>query len=182
MIQTLNLDTFQDALKSGMAAKFPGVNVDLYPRPGERINTPAIFIEIEDIPSGDPDTSETEQTEVTINVNAYVVFDYKTGNKKALRTFASGVLAFVRGKRWGHPVQAAKTVGAFPDVIAGREKDYEVFRVEFYHEAMLGDDVWTSNDPVPTEVWLGYAPNIGPEHIDDYQLVNELPPEEGPIT
>ena len=180
MIPTLNLDTFQDALKSAMAAKFPGVTVDLYARPGESIPTPAILLEIEDIPAADPDASETEQTEVTINVNAYCILDYRHGNKKALRTFAAGVMAYVRGKRWGQPVQAARAVGAFPDRIEPKADDYEVMRVEFYHEAALGDDVWTSDVPVPTELWLGYAPEIGPDHIDDYQLVTELPPE-GPI-
>ena len=181
MIPSTNLDTLQDAIKDALAAKFPGVTVDFYPRPGERIPTPAIYLEIEDIPSADPDACETEQTEVIINFNAYCVLDYKTGSKKALRTFAAGVLAYVRGKRWGQAVQAAKSVGAFPDRINGQDRDYECMRVEFYHEGLLGDDVWVSDDPLPTEVWLGYAPNIGPDHIDDYQLVTELPPE-GPIT
>lgn len=185
MIPTLSLDTLHDAMKAQIAAKFTGAFVDFYPRPGEAIKTPAILLEIEDMPADDPDNVGTEQLAVTLNVNAYCVLSYKAGNKKALRTMAANVLAYVRGRRWGQPVQAAKAIGAFPDRVrggnpaqpSGVQDDYEVMRVEFTHEVLLGADIWDNDGAVPTEVWLGYAPEIGPDHIDDYDLVTRLPEE-----
>ena len=180
MIPTLSIDALHEAMKAQLAAKFTGCHVDFYGRPGDRVPTPAILLEIEDIPADDPDNVGTEQLSVTLNVNAYCVLDYKAPNKKALRTMATNVLAYVRGRRWGQPVGPAKAGGAYPDHMRGQEADYEVMRVEFTHEALIGDDIWTGDGPVPTEIWLGYSPDIGPAHIDDYELVTTLPIEPTP--
>lgn len=139
---TTDIDALHAAIKAELAAQFPTCSVDFYPRPGERITTPAILLEIEDMQVDDPDDIGTEQLPVMINFNAYAVTDYKVGKKQAVKTLAGAVMAFARRKRWGQPVGPARVAGAFPDVILGREDDYEVMRVEFAHEALLGLDVW----------------------------------------
>lgn len=140
-----NLNALHDGIVAGLAAQFPSCSVSVYGRPGEKISTPAILIEIEDIIASDPDETGTEQLSVTFGVNAYAVLDYKGTSKKAVRALAASVMAFVRGERWGQPVGPANVTGAQPDVIAGREDDYEVMRVEFTHEGLLGADVWTAD-------------------------------------
>lgn len=168
-----NLNTLHDAIKAALAAKYPDATVDFYGRPGDRIQTPAIFLELEDIQAQDPDETGTEQLPVVLNFNAYVVLDYKVGKKQAVKVLAADVATFIRGKRWGCPVGAASVVGAFPDALQGREDAYEVMRVEFAHEALLGADIWTDEGPVPWKVYLGIWPNIGPDHVDDYKLIYE---------
>jgi hypothetical protein len=128
------------------------------------------MIEMEEIESDDPDDIGTEQTPVMLRFNAYAVLDYKGSNKLAVRAMAAAMLHFIRRKRWGCPVGAAKTLGAFPDRIQGKEDDYEVMRVEWEHEALLGVDVWPGGS-LPLEVYLGIAPDIGPEHEEDYELI-----------
>jgi hypothetical protein len=161
MIQpTVNFDDLHDAIRSALATQFATAHVEFYDRPGQRIATPAILLEIEDIPVQDPDDVGTEQVPIDINCNAYCVLDYKAGNKQAVRAFAASVMAYILGKKWGQPVTRARTIGAFPDVIAGKEDSYEVMRVEWQHEGLLGADVWRldhqdeDGDPLPdiTEV------------------------------
>lgn len=166
MITPVNIDTLHAQIQDWLNDAFPSCSVSLYPRPGEKITTPAILIELDDIVTDDPDDVGTEQLSATINFNAYVVLDYKSGKKQAVKSLAAAVLAYVRGKRWSCPVGAANAIGAYPDIIAGREDDYEVMRVEFSHEAFLGVDVWTADqlldedgeplDP-PSEVYVSEA-------------------------
>lgn len=173
MIPSTDIDALHEAIKTAFAAQFPTCTVAFYGRPGERIPTPAILLEIEDIMADDPDEIGTEQLAVTLNINAYCVMDYKAGKKKSVRSLAASVMAFARGKRWGQPVQAANVGMASPDIIAGREDDYEVMRVEWSHEALLGADMWTADGVIPSEVYLGISPYIGPENIDYYQRIDE---------
>lgn len=175
MIPSTNIDSLHTAIKNALAAKFTTCAVALYPRPGEKITTPAILLELEDLPADDPDDIGSEQLAVVLNWNAYVVLDYKAGKKQAVKSLAAAVMAFVRGKRWGQSVGAANVVGAYPDVIAGREDDYEVMRIEWSHEALLGDDVWDADqlrdeegEPIepPTEVYSSDQPGIENTYTD----------------
>lgn len=168
-----NLDALHAAIKTVLAAKYPDATVDFYGRPGDRIQTPAILLELEDIQAQDPDDLGTEQLPAVLNFNAYVVLDFKAGKKQAVKVLAADVATFIRGKRWGCPVGAASVVGAFPDVLAGREEAYEVMRVEFSHEVLLGQDIWTEDGQVPWKVYLGISPLVGPEFIEHYKLIYE---------
>jgi hypothetical protein len=170
---SVSIDTLHENIKAALEEQFTDANVAFYGRPGDRIQTPAILLELEDIQTDDPDDIGTEQTAVMLNFNAYVVLDYKIGKKQAVKVLAAAVLGFIRGKRWDCPVRAANVIGAYPDVIAGKEEDYEVMRVEFSHETLLGDDIWTDDGIMPWKVYLGLSPLIGPDHVDDYELVYE---------
>lgn len=142
MNDPVDIDALHDAIKASLAAKFTDCAVEFYDRPGERIQTPAILLELEEITVPDPDDTGTEQIPVTLMFNAYAVLDYKSGKKQAVKTLAASMMAFIRGQRWGQKVGAASVLGAFPDVVRGKEEAYEVMRVEFSHEALLGLDVW----------------------------------------
>jgi hypothetical protein len=173
MIPSVNIDTLHTNILAELQAQFPDATVALYPRPGEKIETPGILLELEDLPADDPDEIGTEQLGVMLMFNAYVVLDYKAGKKQAVKTMAAAVMAFIRGRRWDCPVGAANVAGGFPDVIGGRENDYEVMRVEFSHEAMLGIDVWTADQllddegdplPPPSEVYVSDTPGVANSH------------------
>ena len=171
----VDIDALHEAMKTALAAQFVGTSVDFYPRPGDKITVPAILIDLDEISADDPDDIGTEQMPVTLNFHFYCVRSYKSGNKLAIRTFAASVMTFARGQRWSQPVGAAKVNGAFPDQFSADSKEYEVMRVELSHEALLGIDVWIDEGEVPTEVYLGEAPNIGPAHVADYTLIATAP-------
>lgn len=148
----VNISDLHAAIKTALAAQYPTAVVDYYPRPGDKITTPAIFIELDSIDADQPPDMGTEQTPVTLRFNAYVVQDYKAGKKLAVRTLAAAVMQFIRGKRWGTAVGAAMPVSATPDRFQGDTLEYEVMRVEWEHEAILGTDVWIDDGDTPTEV------------------------------
>jgi hypothetical protein len=158
------IDTLHTNIITALRAQYPTCTVDDYPRPGDKITTPAIFIELDDIQPGDPADIGSEQTPVTLRFNAYVIHDYKAGKKRAVRTLAAAVLHFVRGKRWSCPVQQGKPISATPDRFEGSTQEYEVMRVEWEHEALLGTDVWIDNGDAPEEV------NVS-EQNNDHQIL-----------
>jgi hypothetical protein len=43
-------------------------------------------------------------------------------------------------------------ISATPDRFQGSTQEYEVMRVEWEHEALLGTDVWIDDGDVPEEV------------------------------
>lgn len=167
----VNIATLHASIKSALTAGFSGTAVDYYARQGERVAVPAIFFELEEVTADDPDDIGTEQLAVRLKFNGYVVNSYKAGNKLGIRTAAVALMQFIRGKRWGQPVGAANVIGAFPDTMQGQPDDYEVMRVEWEHEALLGTDIWPGGI-VPSEVWLGISPLIGPENLEHYVLLD----------
>lgn len=169
----VDIEALHEAIKAGIEEEFPTLEtVDYYPRPGEKITTPAIFIELDSI---DPDgeiTPGTEQTSVTLRFAAYCVHDYKTGNKLAVRLLAASLVGLVDGNRWGQPVGAADFAGCSPDRIRGDlNKEYECMRVEWTHEALIGENIWTNTGTTPTQVFASQDPMIGIPHESDYTPV-----------
>lgn len=148
----VNIATLHASIKAALAAQFPAAVVDYYPRPGDKITTPAIFIELDDIQAANPADIGTDQTPVTLRFNAYCVDSYRTGKKLAVRTMAAAVLHFVNSHRWGCPVGAGNAVAATPDRFQGDTQEYEVMRVEWEHEALLGIDSWIDDGDPPDEV------------------------------
>lgn len=151
------------AIKASLAAQFPTATVDYYGRPGDKVPTPGILIELDSIDAADPNDTGTEQLEVVLRFNAYAIrsFGERDANKLSVRTLTAAMMAFIRGKRWGLSVGAARVIGASPDRIETGE--YEVMRIEFEHEAMLGTDVWIDDGDVPEEVNVaeqGNAPEV----------------------
>ena len=152
MNSPVNLTTLHTNLKTALAAQFPTCFVDHYPRPGDKITTPAILIDLEDIDASNPDNNGAEQVEVTLRFNIYAVESYKAGKKLAVRNLAAAVMAFVRGKKWSCPVGAARVIGAYRDTFQGDPQEYECRRIEIEHDALLGTDVWIDDGETPTEV------------------------------
>lgn len=160
MNEPVNIATLHANIKTALAAQYPTAVVDYYPRPGDKITTPAIFIELDDIQADEPPDMGSEQTPVTLRWNAYVVDSYKSGKKLAVRTLAASLLHFVRGKRWSCPVGQGTPVSATPDRFQGDTQEYEVMRVEFTHEAILGTDVWIDDGDTPEEVNVSEQGNL----------------------
>jgi len=148
----INLETLHTNIVAALATQFSTCTVDDYPRPGDKIITPAIFIELDDIQAENPSDMGSEQTPVMLRWNAYVVNDYKSGRKRTVRTLAAAVMQFVRGKRWSTTVGAGMPISATPDRFQASTQEYEVMRVEWEHEAILGIDVWIDDGDTPTEV------------------------------
>ena len=164
----IDIEALHEAIKTALNARFDGVTVDFYARPGGKAGTPGIYFELESIEPADPDESGTEQFEAILRFAAYVVRSYKKEGevkaKLAARTLAAGVMQFVRGHRWDQPVTQAVLLGAFPDTFEQEIDQYEVQRVEWEHRGLIGESVWESEGDPPTEVYVS-EPEAG--RIDD---------------
>lgn len=176
MAQQINLTALHEAIKTGLSTALTGVNVDYYDRPGEKLVVPAVRFELEQITAANPSDTGTEQLEVELTFSAECVCTYKQGGKLAVRLLSAQVAKLVDGNRWGLPVSAGQFASAAPESFS---EEYETWRVQWAHTALLGASIWDGNGILPTEIWLGFAPEIGPDHVADYVQVDQLP--ESPI-
>lgn len=186
----VDLDAMLDAIKTRTQAKFPALKtVEDYFRIKEKISVPAIAFEIAGIESDHIGDAGTGQFSANITLSAYCIVSYKADSgqkaKRRAASLAAAFIAFLNNEVWGCPVQLADEINAFPDVFAhhGKVAEYEVYRVDWSHRGFLGANIWSDEAQgavIAEEIYLGQAPNIGPDHVDDYRRVYDKP-EVGPV-
>jgi hypothetical protein len=169
----VDIKALHTAIKTQLAAQFTGTTVEEYQRTLTKVTVPAILFESPGWNPGEPDNSGTGQAEVVLDFSAYCIIGFKTPRAHAeARALAASVYAFILGKRWGQSVGAAKVGVCEPDDFSfDNADDYSVMRIDWTHEAVLGASVWTNEGVPKEEVWVGYAPEIGPPNVADYEKV-----------
>jgi len=189
----VDLDALLDGIKARIKAALPTLKtVDDYFRVQEALTVPAVGIEISGIESNGNGDIGTEQFAVNITLSAYCVVSYKAsagqkGQRRAV-SLAGAVAALVKTETWGCPVQLAEEINAVPDYFRKKTKvpeEYYCFRVDWQHAAVLGASVWDEDEGFTTvpgtpagpdaQIFVGMAPNIGPDHVDDYEEVPQAP-------
>lgn len=153
----ISITELHEAIKTKLKAStlFTGWNVDYYARPGDQIKTPAILIELDSIQPGENGTDlGNGQADVVLTFNAYIVqkFSDKDQSKLFVRQAAANLCAFLTDQRWGKAVKRAQFIGADPDALDGDPKEYEVMRIDWSHEALLGVDYFTPSGETPDTV------------------------------
>ena len=94
-IPAVNLTDLHAAMKTALAAAFPGVDVDYYDRPGVKLPTPSIRFALDGFSPAEPSDTGTEQLEGKLRFTAEVATSYKAGKKLAVRILALAVAEFV---------------------------------------------------------------------------------------
>lgn len=174
----VNLAALHQAIRTEIAAAFPDLkDVASYPRPGERVQTPAVFFELDAIEVPAPGDAGTDQVAAALAFNAYCVVSYKGTGKLAVRLLAASLMSWLNGRKFGQAIGGAQPISADPDRFAGdADEEYEVFRVSWKHDPVyLGASIWDATGVVPTEVWLGIDPLTGAANIQHYK---KLAPQE----
>lgn len=100
----------------------------------------------------------------------------KEDAKVAVRVIAANVMRVVRGERFGQLVGPAKLGTTAPDEWSPVESGFETYRVPWTHEARFAP--LTPDEPVqpiPSEVWVSSAPDIGPENEPKYDKIVPKP-------
>jgi hypothetical protein len=172
----INLADLHEAIGQAIADAFPSATVAAYGRPGEKLTVPAITFELDSIEPDEPADVGSEQLQVRLRFTAYCIHSYKQGNKLAVRVLAANLARFLRGKRWGKPVSAAEFVASVPDTFDAENPEYEVWRVEWEHSALLGVSVWDTSGEPPERVFVSTVPFIGIPNEPLYVEVTS-PPE-----
>lgn len=161
---SLNLTTYHTNVVEQIAERFEAtVNVvAAYARFTDTIPERAITIEFDGITPENPDDAGTEQFHADVRFVAHVFVSFLIDNPELeVRRIAADLVAWTYGRRFDCPVGPAKIISAQPDAIelpgrsgrAGEGEDYEVWRIEWSHEAFLGESVWGATGTEPVEVW-----------------------------
>ncbi len=171
----IDLSNLHQAIIDSIAAQFPSLQtVEDYEHERSRFSAPACFIELTSWDRGEMDPG-TEQLPITARFEAHLIIGFRTAQaKREIRKLAGAFSAYLHNQRWGLPVGPAQFIAASPDEIAGMGRnaehldEYEVWTVEWEQEVHLGTSIWKGDDTLISEVYVGYSPEVGPDHVDDY--------------
>lgn len=84
---------------------------------------------------------------------------------------ASVAVAVNEASRFGQLVGPAKVLRIGEDAALPRPAGYLAWTVEWTHEVDLGQSAWEGTGILPSQVYLGHSPDIGPGHEPDYTEV-----------
>jgi hypothetical protein len=174
-IPAIDLDAFHAAVVAAIKAQFPIFEtVEDYPEDRKPVTTPACLIEIEEMDADDADDAGTEQQTMKMKCAARIILGLRTPQmRRTARKLCGSFAAFLRFNKFGQPVGEGRVIGAYQDAFEPELDQYEVWRVEWSHLAYFGTDVWLPDSSVivPAGVYVGWAPDIGTGHEQDYLKV-----------
>lgn len=160
------------AVVARLSQAFPAVpTVAEYPRLRQKIAAPAILVELADATPADD--AGTGQLCTAARFEARIVFDQvpAAGSNpplQALSLAAAVAQEIFTASRFGQPVGPARDIRIEPDQFKPELAGYCVWLVEWTHDVRLGDSVWDGEGILPSEIYVGYSPEIGLPHEDDY--------------
>jgi hypothetical protein len=176
----VTLDQLHQAILDGIRAQFPDlVTVEDYPEDRKALlpaQLPACLVEMTELEASPEDDPGTEQLAAYAGFEARFIIGFRTPKaKRAIRERVAQFLLGLRHQRWGLPIAPAIPARAYEDPFSPDMDQYEVWAVEWRHLIHLGATVWTDEGEIPTQVLVGYAPEIGIDHVDDYEPLQGVP-------
>lgn len=171
----IDLDALTDAIVASIAAAFPVFQtVEAYREERRTLPAPACLVQLVDLePAPDADPG-TEQLAVTARFEAQVVLGFREPNaRRAAPKLAAALALHIQRKRWGLPVEAATVTAIEPDDFSPELDQFEVWRVDWQQIVHIGQSVWTNDGILPTELLIGYAPDVGTGNEGDYRPLAE---------
>ncbi len=170
-----DFEQLHEAMKAEISKQIPVLStVEAY-NPGYRdaIKTPAVLLEIVDMEPGRK--TGDGRLPVTAMFVAHCCLSVKTERVELeVRNFAAKLMQVIDRNRWGlgDAVEQPVDLGACPGLFKPDDKGFESWVVVWKQTVHLGD-VWQDADFLPTDVYIGEAPNIGAAHKDDYEKVTD---------
>lgn len=144
--------------------------VEDYPREKKKIIGPAAFLELTAIQFSNDDNPGTEQLAATLEAEVRIIIGYRTKDaKRTIRLLAATIAHQLENERFGLTAQPARVGGCWPDEFDTELDQYEVWRIVFTQEVLLGDSSFDDSGVVPETLYVGYSPDTGIPHEDDYQ-------------
>lgn len=167
---SITLTEIIDSLVTRLAAELPGVNVTPDPPTGRSLRLPALVVELTEI---DPVGNQGDtRTLIEARFELRVIVD-PAGPRPhlAVRELAARALHVAYNLRRIAPGHGhIRMLRAGEDGFRPELDGYQVWVVEFAAEIALGE-LEPEGPPPPTEVWIGYDPDIGTGHEADYTLL-----------
>lgn len=177
--EEITIQALQEAIEKALREAFPKANVCGYDALAQRkgsgrkhFNLPALVLSLGSFEYDAPTT--TEQLAVTLRWELRVVCSKKGGKAELeVRELAARVASFINGNRFGLKVKGAQFVAAGEDQFSPDLVALEPWLVEFEQSVCLGSSCFIDDFITPDEVYVSMSPEIGLEHIDEYERVTE---------
>lgn len=169
---TQTITEFVDAIITAASDRFSG-RVETFGDYDEfeqgRINTPAILLDVEALTEGVDDGDD--RIPVTCRISAFCMLSLTTPKVKLeTRQFAAEFMSLVRRNKFGlgRDVDHPENIEARPGPFQSGNQGYDSFEVSWDQTIFLGESVWDASGVPVTEIFVGYAPDIGIGHEPDY--------------
>jgi len=181
MANQIDLDTAHSAILEALKAQFPAFQTvgdyGVFSVKGSnKLKVPAAALYLASFDSQDSGSIATDQLAITARWELRIVLDKRTQDfERQLCKISADVALWVQGNRFGLPAAPAEFMRAEPDQFDPAVVHLSPWVIEFEQTYLLGQSVWDGSGPVPSAVYVAYEPDTGPEHIDNYEKVNELP-------
>lgn len=174
MTDAIDLGEALDVVVASLAAQFTSFKtVAAEDESRDALKVPALIIqmsEIEPSPDADPHTG---QLPCYIRFEARVVMGHRTPEVRREVVKAAGAIAtFIHSNRLGVSWGAAVIGIIEPDEFSPIADKFDVWRIEWVHEANLGATYFVNDGVTPTEILVSYVPEIGPDNEAEYTAVN----------
>ena len=166
-----DLTLLHEAMTLGIKAKMPMLkDVRAYdPTARDTVITPAVLIEAVEMKPGGRVSGG--RLPVTVEFVAHCCLSIKTPQVELeIRNFAIAVLRLINGNKWGlsEAVERPEQLHAFPGMFKPDDKGFESWAVSWEQTIHVGE-VWQDADFLPTEVYVGEAPNVGADNKQHYE-------------
>lgn len=177
----VNLLALYDAIEHEFKTRYPELVTVEFHRGTDgaerlEIPVPALLLDDESMEPVQESNTGDEMTHTTFAFSAYLILSNVRNPKvrKEIRVMAADMVSFINQRRWKGA--DGVTIQTDPAVVTVAERDnfdpsldkYEVWRIDWQQDIPLGVSIWKSNDIPPGTIFIGFAPDIGLPHKDDY--------------
>lgn len=183
------LDEYQNAVLAALReipwAKTIGIYPDLA---SDDFPTPALFFDVARWERADVEIGGNVTLSLTCNFYLLRHFiagagedeTVQGGAETRVRNAALRMSDWIEGRQFGPGMAPAALDSAEPMVweFGEGESPYAIWSVSFTQLIAVGRDPFDDSDaPAMSEFWLGFAPDIGKAHQDDYTLLAKTQPD-----
>lgn len=173
-----------DAIVTTIHAELPGLST-VETHPGQftleelehfMVSTPAVRVALLGIERSVPVSDG--QRDATLVLTAFVVTTdaHLLSRDRAANNIVEALVNLIPQNKWGvtecvFGAGEAKGHNLYSADI--REKGVTIFAIRWEQTVRLGTDFWDQPGVLPTELYVGIAPDVGPGHEADYTLIGD---------
>jgi len=169
------IEDLHNAILTEITSNIAGIQTSgAYPKLQTAIAVPAVFVDLVSLDLGDDPA--TEQLALTGRFEARVIVNSADNGPMKVRELAVEVGKIIHNKNFGMKTRLSRLVSIGPDQFSPELDAYDVWLVEWEQQFDVGLSVWDGTGIVPTEILLGYVPEVGIPHEDDYVEISTEPP------
>ncbi|MCA0905138.1 hypothetical protein LCM27_01860 [Ruegeria marisrubri] len=173
MTTAIDLGAALDTVVANIAAKFPTFKtVAAEDEKREQLLLPAILVqvsELEPLPDQDPHTG---QFPCLVRFEARIVMGHRTATVRREVLKAAGALSVhIHNSRLGVKWGGATVLSVEPDEFAPKADQFDIWLVEWAHEACIGDTYFVDSGATPTQVLTSWAPDVSTANQSKYEAL-----------